>query len=376
MELKAQRNSNLELLRIIAMIAIIAYHFYTQTEIFTTPVNAGSHWIAMFLGSFGRTGVNLFVMIGAWFLVDLPFKSMRFIRLYSTCFLYTVLITGAVLIAGHSSGDDMAFKEVLRSFTPFSSSPLWFVSDYLFLLLLTPFLNTLILALPLEKYKILVGIIVVVFVVIPTVENLIPGFNVYKYYIVKSDMSWMIALYMLVGYWKRRPNSCFEREGRAAWCTALLISGCAVLCMIDCFGREWMISAFLVKKFHAFLEYLFMDMASAFCFLLAVSTFFLFKRFTFNVPIVNRIARNILGIYVIHQVPVFIPVLWGWFSVGKWIYSPWFLLYEIGTILTVFVVFWGVDSIREAAMTPLLNSALIQNISKKWDVVFNATPNK
>ena len=100
-----RRNSSLELLRILSMIAIIGYHFYTQTAIGSADDSSVSACTAMFLGAFGRTGVNVFVIIGAWFLIDMRFKSMRLIRLYVPCFCYGLAITLVIVLTGHTAKD-------------------------------------------------------------------------------------------------------------------------------------------------------------------------------------------------------------------------------------------------------------------------------
>lgn len=158
-----KRNSNLELLRIIAILAIIAYHFEVQCIRKIIPTDTIQYCFAMFLGSFGRTGVNIFVLIGAWFLIDLPFRSMRVVRLYLATILYTVPITLIILFLGVKS-DGVSGKELFAAFTPFTSGPLWFVSCYLFLLLVSPFLNILIHTLSPHMYRTLYWILLVVLV--------------------------------------------------------------------------------------------------------------------------------------------------------------------------------------------------------------------
>ncbi len=369
MEKKRHRDSNLELLRILAMLAIIGYHFYLQTPIYHAAPGSFNHFFAMVTGSFGRTSVNLFVMTGAWFLIDLPFRSMRIFRLYAECFFYTTVVTALVLFFCPLENFEAAYKMALRGVLPFSGSPLWFITDYLFLLILSPFLNALIRALEPRKYAFLTGILIVVFVVAPTLESLIPGFDVYEYYIVKSDMGWLITLYLIVGYLKKNPFRPLDSPRTIGLLSALLIGGCVALCAVDCFGRPWIPSAFLVRKFHAFLEYLFMDLSSVFCFALAVLVFFGFKRISLSSGWINRLSRNLLGIYILHQVPAFIPHVWNSFRVADWVNSPLFPVWECLTILGVFAAGWCADNLTGLILQPLLKSAPVARLSRKWDEI-------
>ena len=364
-----QRDSNLELCRIILMLAIIAYHFETQTDIVSEPHDSWPSFFAMFLGSFGRTGVDAFVLIGAWFLIDLPFKSIRFVRLYLTTFFYTVTVTMAVLLL-KANPQGTSLKQLFFAFSPFSSSPLWFVSCYLLLLLLSPFFNSLIHTLSPAKYRMLYWILLVVFVFLPTVESLIPGFSVYDKYIVKSDMSVMVALYLIAGYWKRIKEPFFTNRNRAALCVAALTAGCAALCLMDCFACHWIHADYPLRKLHNFLEFFFRDLGSVFCIGMAGAVFFLFRSFHFTVPAINMIARNTLGIYVLHQVPCLVPVMWSWFHVKEWCEAPYFLLCEIGTIAAVFLGCWLIDFLRDWMMKPIYNTAWMQHFLSKADSLF------
>lgn len=364
-----QRSSNLELLRIIAMLAIIAYHFGTQSAIATAPRDTLPSFLSIFLGSFGRTGVDVFVLIGAWFLIDLPFRSIRFVRLYLTTLLYTASVTMAVLLL-NANPHGASWKELLFALSPFSSSPLWFVSCYLLLLLLSPFLNTLIHSLSPRRYRMLYWILLAVFVLIPTVESMVPGFAVYKLYVVKSDMSFMVALYLIAGYWKKVREPVFAGRKRAALCVAALIAVCAAFCFADCFAGRWIHADFLLRKLHGFREFFFQDLGSVFCVGMAGSVFFLFRSFDFTVPAVNRIARNTLGIYVLHQVPCLFPVMWAWFHVERWWDKSFFLPCELGVIAAVFAVCWVIDALREWMTAPLYRAAWMQRFLSKGDSLF------
>lgn len=369
MTVPKSRESNLELLRILAMLAIIAYHFEIQSDIASAPRDSWSSFTALFLGSFGRSGVNVFVLIGAWFLIDLPFRSIRFVRLYLTTLFYTVTVTLTVLLL-NANPQGTSLKMLLFAFSPFSSSPLWFASCYLLLLLLSPFLNTLIRSLSPAGYRTLYWILLVVFVFLPTAESLIPGFSVYKRYIVKSDMSSMVALYLIAGYWKKIREPFFARRDRAMLCGAALTAGCAALCLADCFAGHWIHAGYPLRKLHDVHEFLSQDLGSAFCVGMAASLFFLFRSFHFTVPAINRIARNTLGIYVLHQVPCLIPVMWSWFHVGKWKDSPFFLPGELAVIAAVFIGCWLVDCLRNWMFEPVYSAAWMSRLLSKADSFF------
>lgn len=365
-----RRDSNLELLRILSIIAIIGYHFYTQTAIGSADETSVSACTAMFLGAFGRTGVDVFVIIGAWFLIEQRFKSMRLVRLYVPCLCYGLTVTLLIVLAGHTA-KGTAFRNLLRAATPFSSSPFWFVTAYLLLLLLSPYLNVFIHTASLQQLRALNRILLVLFVFIPSVENMLPGFAVYRYYLIRSDVYWFIALYLIVGYWKRCPDLWIEQGNRAFVCLAGLILFAAGACLLDFLLTRYLSPGFSVQKLHACRESLFYETASVFCFFTAAAAFFSFRRIHVVSPVVNRISRNILGVYIIHQIPAFYPVMWGWFRTETWVDSPWFVPLELATVLSVFAGAWFCDNLGSLLLTPFLHSRWLDARTKRIDGFVN-----
>lgn len=76
---RKDRNASIELLRIFSMFAIVIHHYaYHGTFNWTAynPNVAGALKINIFLHFFGKLGVVIFVMIGAYFLCE---KSLIFI---------------------------------------------------------------------------------------------------------------------------------------------------------------------------------------------------------------------------------------------------------------------------------------------------------
>ncbi len=61
-----QRKSNIEVLRIIAMIMIVFSHFYSHGE-FNNVENPINLFFLKYISTFGKIGVNIFVLISRLF---------------------------------------------------------------------------------------------------------------------------------------------------------------------------------------------------------------------------------------------------------------------------------------------------------------------
>ena len=68
------RNSNLELYRIIVMLLIVAHHFVVNSGVidvmYEHPLSSNSTFLFLF-GAWGKTGINCFMLITGYFMCDL-----------------------------------------------------------------------------------------------------------------------------------------------------------------------------------------------------------------------------------------------------------------------------------------------------------------
>ncbi|MEF2761471.1 MAG: acyltransferase family protein [Ligilactobacillus salivarius] len=90
-----RRSSNLELLRILSMFMIVVHHFaFHGTFDFKTITNTnqGALLATLILESFGKVGVAIFVLIGAYFLVEKSFSFKRVMNLVILTSFYSIII--------------------------------------------------------------------------------------------------------------------------------------------------------------------------------------------------------------------------------------------------------------------------------------------
>ena len=106
------RTSNIELLRIIAMLAIVMGHFIGQSGAFTVGLSKTNLLYACFAGFGLRMAVNVFLIIGSWFLVDSRFSGKKVLKLHGQMFFWLSIITIMVWLAGFP----LSKVNALRSF--------------------------------------------------------------------------------------------------------------------------------------------------------------------------------------------------------------------------------------------------------------------
>lgn len=132
------RQSNIELLRIIAMLMILVVHFDGACLGLPSPQMAlsSSEWAKTVVESLSIIGVNLFVLISGYF--GIRTDSRRILTYLGMCAFYSLGIFSLACIAKPS----IFSLEALADAALFiSHNDLWFVRDYFFLMLLAPFVN-------------------------------------------------------------------------------------------------------------------------------------------------------------------------------------------------------------------------------------------
>lgn len=336
-DVRSPRSSGIELLRIVAMLAIVAGHYMGQGGVLAA--HRDSFWVHWF-GSGALVNVNVFLLIGCWFMVDMRFRWERPVRLYATVLSYTVPLTVLALACGaHPST-----KDVLRGFFPFFGRALWFASAYISLMVLTPWLSR-VLDLPKRS---LIGLVAVLTVLVCGVSTLPDPQEAYL-----CNCLWFVYVYLFVGCLKRH----FFRPCGHVTGLALLIASVALysaLVFAACRGASFgALGAAAARIADQYLH----DCKTFPNFLVALLVVLpVVSVKARSLPFVNRIAKSAFAVYVIHQTPAFFPFLWkGICRVGAWVHSPHFAIFSVVTVIGIYAVGIVLEPLRAAVVTPLVD---------------------
>ena len=117
--MKKNRNSNIELLRIIAALFVLSYHAINALELPSRFIMTG-----LFFGM-GRISVNIFVIISAWFLCEQKFKFERITNTWLSTIFYTIPIALVFVYFGKA---DLVY--LITNMFPVFFQPLWFITAY------------------------------------------------------------------------------------------------------------------------------------------------------------------------------------------------------------------------------------------------------
>lgn len=351
---KTQRSSNLELLRILCMLLIIGDHLTGQGGIadYTT---LPSSFAFCLIGCGSRIACSVFILIGGWFLCEQPYKTRRPLSLWLSLWLYTVPVTLLCRLAGL----DVSFGALRWAAFPASTRQLWFISDYLLLLLCVPLLNRVLRGLPRTAHRGLLAVLAVPMIFYPTLfgEN---G--------IVSDTAWMFLYeYLLAAYLRRYPENRLARllQNRAA---ALALG--LGLPLVNTAIRAVLETRSLTDgKAFQYVAYYRTALGALPNLLAALALFYLFKNLDLGcVRWVNALSGTTLGVYILHQVPAFRNFLWNGLLQAQAHHGS-----VVYTLFAIFAVFFGcaaVDAVRtRLVMRPLENTKLFTALCEKGDAL-------
>lgn len=324
--MKAERNSNIEILRIIVMFMIIAGHLTVQSGIL--DLNIANQKIAVIIGSGYGIADNIFILISAYFLVGKKFEAKRVLKIYFEVFIYVIPLLIITFLLGRQYVD---IKEFVRCLFPYSGSPLWFATVYISLLLFSPFLNKII-----ENKEYLKKILVLLFFI-----NVIPStFLLRNDFFYSGEILYFSFLYLLVGYFRNYGKSIklLNLNKYIYLLVSVLIYTCLIvfffvikynlsnISFIRNLDNSINLSSYFISRYHT--------LPALIC---SISLMLFFTKLkNYSNKYINFASMGVFATYIIHQTPAFAKFMWyEIFKVQLWQTSNYYLVFYIFTVLII-----------------------------------------
>lgn len=359
MNKKNTRSSNIELMRILAMVLIVASH-YTAHGLKAECIDINERLNYSFLQMGGPIGVNLFVMASGYFMVKSCISMPRIAKVLFHVISYAAILSAIAFFIGPPFFD-VNLQLMLKSCLGIGGTrSYWFINAYLSLMLLVPFLNILVHQITKKQHLLCICSLTALASVFPACF-LIPTYC--------GKICLFMALYMVAAYLRLYPL--LELTKRK-----LVYVGAAVLLIILAFLGAANIA---FEYFHSeYVSSILINSAtsqeSILMLLVAIPIFILFLIINVGSSrIVNFLASCTLGVYLFHEHPLMRDFIWQ--KVLHTAYAPYGehpILHCIGAILGIYIVGTLVDIIwqqtigRLYAPTERFIIMPIYSQMKKW----------
>lgn len=300
---KRERNSAIEALKIVAMIAIVFSHVTQSLQLpeisgggaalntidtlsycvdFKTASADPTMWLLVCLRTLGAWGNAVFVICSAWFLCKSDKVSLnKIVKMVLDVFLISVVILVVALLVGVRPG----IKNIVKCLLPTTFANNWFITSYLLLYMIHPALNWIFERLGKRGHAALAIGLFCLYMLFPVAHG---G------HFFTSELIVMITEYVIVGYARFYLPETMENK-RAA-CTACLVGTLGTLVLVALLEVAGLhIGALANKMFH------FDKDGDPLLFLSAFGLFNLVRTHFFVSVRVSRVAAPMLFVYLIHE---------------------------------------------------------------------------
>lgn len=346
---KAARDSQFELLRILAMLMIVASHAAQHSlaggwSLLVQPmgVNTAATYL---MGTYGQLGVCLFVIISSWFLCGKSgIRAEKIVRLYVQTMLCSLAIFALVKIGGF---EPVGRKELAKALLTPAWGGYWFIRTYLLFYIIVPFLQQYVQGTDERTHGRLALVLVAV---IPTLHFFFPTGGEFG---LVGDF---VCIFVAVSYLKRREGNFLERHCIAVFAGLLALMQTSLFAVHFLCGK-FGIGAELEKRIllHIYAS------RHIFVMTLAMSLFYVFKRYVRigQSRLINAIAGTTFGVYILHENPLFHAYGENGLSETALLFEQWlhvgahfegdafYPLYFAACVLGVFAVCSAVEFLRQ-----------------------------
>lgn len=322
-----QRNSNLELFRIVTMFFIVAHHYVVNSgliECLYKDISSIKSILLFIYGAWGKTGINCFVLITGYFMCESKITLNKFLKLLLEVMFYRVVIYLIFLITGYTHFNII---DLGKTIIPIYEISYDFTSCYLLFYLSIPFINILVHRLNEKQHVYLLLWCLFTYVMLGTLP---------KFHVTMNYVTWFIVLYLIASYIKLYPKKIYSSIKVWGYSSLLFICLSIVSVVLLCF---------IDKN-----PYRFVTDSNTF---LAVggglSLFMFFNNLEIkNNKVINTIASTTFGVLLIHANSDTMRQ-WLWKdtlnNVGAY-YTNYTYLHATLSVLIVFIVCSLIDLIR------------------------------
>ena len=307
-----QRMAGLELLRCVAMMMVVALHYLGKGGLLAdlTGENLGALGTAAWLlESFCIVAVNVYMLISGYFLCKTSFKLSRLVGLWMQVWVYSIGFGMLGALTGILEEVTLDVHYLLTLVLPISMEHYWFMTSYFFLYLLLPFVGMSAGRMTKGQLKAAVGSLLFVFCFVKSILPLRLETDGQGY-----DCLWYLCVFLAAAYIRRfvlpavgdqeRDRGFGEVKGftlkKRGCCLGMYVGGCLLIFGVTIVLREiYLCTGSLGRNLKMCLEY-----NHLLPFLAAVGLFGTFYSLRIQgkpAEIVNRVAPDTLGVYLLHE---------------------------------------------------------------------------
>ena len=287
------RNQSIELLRVLAMFLIVVGH-YCYHGIKSNPIHSDFYIDNLYdfiewggqelLWIVASISVDCYVLITGYFLADrITFRWKGTLNVWLQTVFYTVVFTVVFAFQNNS----ISIGDIVKAISPIYSKTYWFVTQYVGMMLVAPFLSLLLKTLSKRQYLILLTVGVLMCL----------QFLYGPIFAGTMSLPWFIYLYITAGYIKMYGVPAFidKHAGKIFWTLVFLF-----FFAVTCFNG--------IRLYYGAPFKLMSSANDGLMYFLSVCAFIAFRNMNISSNIIlcliAQMAPYTFGVYLIHENPL------------------------------------------------------------------------
>ena len=200
-QVTGRRMVNMELLRCISMMLVVVLHFLGKGNLLgdlTKGDMPGVGITAWLLESFAIVAVNVYMMISGYFLSATTFKPSRLLQLLLQVWTYSAGVGMVAALLGIVPAEQLTTYYYVQLLFPISMGHYWFLTAYVFLYLLLPFVGTALKRMTRTQMQFMAGVLLFAFCVLKSILPVRLDMDNKGY-----DCLWYLTVFVTAAYIRR-----------------------------------------------------------------------------------------------------------------------------------------------------------------------------
>ena len=352
------RLHGLSILRIISMFGIIGLHVMNAGCAFdkTTLMTLSQLPISIFY-ILCSSSVNIFAMLSGYLYVDKhTVKYKNILKLIFIVFFYSVSITIFFWIFKRDVFSSPL--DIIKAICPPLAGDLWYVTCYVLLFVLIPFINKLINSLTINQFKILI-ILLMLF------TSVLPVFLLEDFFYLNQGYStaWLIVCYLTGAYIKRlnKKTSVFKLSLICLLCVCAVMLFAAVVWIV--FGK--------IDVYNFLTLYI-----SPFMVIISIVSIMIFAKFKLKnrviIKIITSLSNSSFDAYILHcHALIFGMLISNNFVFIRNLHPVFKLPTILVSIIAIYLISWLISQIRSFGFKITRIDKVFDKLGTRLDSLLN-----
>lgn len=351
---KKPREANLDLLRIVSMLLIIFLHSIDHSGVLENAENCGTgmYFYVRFTYAMCMVCVNIYVMLSGFFMVNSKFRLQKLVALWMEASFYSLVLKLLFMLIGKES---FSVVSLVSCFFPILTGRYWFLTIYVGMYLISPFLNILIHAMNKKQHGVLNLCLFAVMSLWSSVHPALAGMNSGGGW----GLAWFAVLYLLAAWLRLYYTPDYKPLG---WLIAY-IAVPAIIAVMQLIVNKLGIGVLQTIVNHQF------RYDSVPVYIMTVCIFVGFMNIRIHSEKLSKmiiaIAPLTLGVYLIHAHANVSPWSWEVLNLPPKMESATFVLIQLASVLGIFAICAIIDSLRKSTIGKMENAKWVMVICNR-----------